>query len=116
MGTQGVVSILLDGRTLVKAVAGCQGQAAEALAAVLDEHRVLTAEDVQTAAVMVGFGCRLCLVVMDKDGMLCEVTPKGATFDRYQNTFSDPYFNPRWDSGTASEVHIVRRMTDEPGQ
>lgn len=106
MGTQGVVSVTRDGRTIIKVVAGCQGYMAEELAQVIKERRLpLGPEQVQRWAQIVGFGCPNCLVVMDEQEALGQDADELPAL--YRQTFDDPRFNPRWQRGTASHVEVV---------
>lgn len=107
MATQAVVSLVKAGATLVKCVAGCNGQQAPTLAQIIADHHLHTVEGIHLAALACGFGCEDCLVTQDKDifkaGKPAEVL--GGTF--YISKFNEPTFNPRWHAGTASYVYLI---------
>lgn len=113
MGTQGVVSVVQAGRTVIKCVAGCDGYNAERLAQVIAEQRLTTIDPIYDLALTLGFGCLDCLVVQDKD-YLRTAHPEdvlGGTF--YIQKFADPAFNPRWAQGSASYTFWVDTETWE---
>lgn len=106
MGTNAVVSVVRNGKTVVKAVTGCDGQSASDLAKLIAQRRRTDALGVLAAAKEVSFGCEDCLVVMDKH----EIYAKDAEDlmgGLYYTKFDDPEFNPRWDRGTAAYVFTV---------
>lgn len=107
MSTNGVVSIVKDGSTIVKAIAGCNGYNADyllfAIIAALDEGLPLSAENVYTLALQKKFGCPECLVVMDN----IETIAPEAVPDVFRETFDKPRHNPRFPDGQAEYVTIV---------
>lgn len=108
MSTNGVVSIVKDGSTIVKAIAGCNGYNADyllfAINAALDEGIPLSAENVHTLAFQKKFGCPECLVVMDN----IETIAPEAVPDVFRETFDKPRHNPRFPDGQAEYVTIVQ--------
>jgi hypothetical protein len=109
MATQGIVSVTKNGKTIIKAVAGCNGfQAAALTAAIKERHKAgeeITAGWVEGVAREVRFGCDDCLVVVSESGWcgaLDNLSPL------YRQTFSDPRFNPRWRHGTADHVRVIK--------
>lgn len=107
MATQAVVSLVKDGATLVKCVAGCNGWEAPALAKIIAEQHLCTVEGIHMAALALGLGCHDCLVTQDKDHVKAAepATILGGTF--YVSKFHEPTFNPRWHAGTSSYVYLV---------
>lgn len=108
MSTQGIVSIVaLDGKTLIKAIAGDNGFRAPELAERIREERLTTAEQVYKAAQELRFGCDDCLIVMDEQGEEGHERALEELHERYRITFSTPWFNPRWARGTADYIELV---------
>jgi len=66
MLTQGLVTITGNGKTVLKAVCGCNGHSAELLARLIHERCLSTVNEVYNAALMAEFGCPACLVVFTK--------------------------------------------------
>lgn len=111
MGTQAVVSVVSNGETIAKAVAGCDGQNAPKLAEAIAEGRLVRARAIFDAARKVGFGCEQCLAVLDSVGVAYEGEEQLP--QAYRATFDDPRWNPRWDSGLAEHVLVINRETFE---
>lgn len=105
MGTQGVVSIVKNGKPIVKAVCGCNGYNAEKLAEVIKKDNLTTAYQVWQAAKEVGFGCVDCLVVSDRQKHYYNGHEELSLL--YWKKFDDPQFNPRWEHGTAAYTLII---------
>lgn len=97
--TNGVVSVVVDGKVAMKIVCGCDGYNAPALVRLMKlETEVPPVEVVRDWCRSVGFGCGDCLVIQTPEAL----DPHGedATPDivaRYRSTFSDPEANPRWE-------------------
>ena len=94
--TQGLVTITRNGKTALKAVCGCNGNRAEALAALIRTRHLSSIEEIYNAALSVEFGRPACLVVLTKDDANFggKEIPK-----RYFKNFDQPDCNPRWDLG-----------------
>jgi hypothetical protein len=105
MGTQAIVSIANNGKTVVKTIAGCNGYNARKLETAILSEKLRTAKEVYEAAKGLNFGCHICLVVMSKDELLYAGTYE--TDSLYRDTFDDPRFNPRWENGTADYVIVI---------
>ena len=110
MATQGVVSVSDElYHTLFKIVTGCDGYNAKELAlAILEkvaEGNTLTIDLLYDLALGCGFGDADTLVVMSDDA----IKEKGdfAVSPLYRMTFKNPWFNPRWEQGTADHVLCV---------
>jgi hypothetical protein len=129
MATQGIVSIVKDGRVVMKVVAGCDGYYAPNLAAKLRERHArgetLLPPAVYAMALDIGLGCEDCLVVQCvTDGTLQIVAAKeirenlaavkqseiedmpGALYWDLEK-FMDSKFNPRWRHGSAAHMEMV---------
>ena len=116
MGTQGVVSVAAGGKTVVKAIVGCDGDNADKLAALIREGNLSKPEDIERAADEVHFGCPDCRVIQSGPDAAstifrgdCDLSAQ--YFDRAK--FLDPKFNPRWDHGTADHVVVIRRRAEQ---
>lgn len=110
MATQGIVSVLVNGRVVCKAIAGCGGMEAPYLASLIAQERLVDPGEIHDLATRVGFGCRACLVVRGEDGRWTPSHAVGSgplTDERYARTFGDSRFNPRWERGAADYVEIV---------
>lgn len=106
MGTQAVVSIVDEqGKTIVKAVCGCDGYYAPQLAEKIATKQAHTAKQVYDLARTLHFGCDLCLVVIDKTNTMYRGGLELSAL--YRSTFDDPNFNPRWEYGTADYTRVV---------
>lgn len=101
------MTVLRDGETLVKAVAGCNGYNAPKLRRLIEQSSGVCKETVYNMAREVRFGCDDCLVVMDENG---SVGADVSGYPRYRDTFWEPRFNPRWWRGTSTYLELV----DEP--
>jgi len=108
--TNGVVSIVIDGEVQFKLVAGCNGFRTDVLARDL-MHLLggpLLRSDLYTAAKDIGFGCKDCLVVQDRDGDLYlgdeDLSPL------YRLHFREPEFNPRWECGLVAEIRVIEHQ------
>ncbi|MCK9615916.1 MAG: (2Fe-2S)-binding protein [Candidatus Omnitrophica bacterium] len=106
MATQGLVSVVdLKGNVLLKAVCGCNGFKAGELASLIKENKSKTVKEIFDLAKSVGFGCQDCLVVYGT----CDefFSSDGELPSEYSKFLQDPYFNPRWNRGTADYTEIV---------
>ena len=103
--TNGIVSILKDGKVILKAVAGCNGYPAADVAKAVRKSPGLSVPMLYAICRECDFGCEDCLVVQDVQ------THKFAGDDElgplYKAEFSNPRFNPRWVKGTAEYTEIV---------
>lgn len=105
--TQGLVTIMKDGKVRMKIVAGGDGDRAAQLAAPIRAlGRVPTLDEAYTLAEQVGFGSPGSLVVINEtrykfhgDGRLSKL---------YRSTFNRPRFNPRWHYGTADHIKVIK--------
>ena len=105
MATQGLVTVQLSGRVIMKVVAGCDGDQAQELAYRMQNFWPMSIDEVHALALSVGFGNPECLVVIT-DNAVCyngadEIGPL------YRATFSQPRFNPRWEHGTCDHVAVM---------
>ncbi|HNT77698.1 MAG TPA: hypothetical protein PKH77_22010 [Anaerolineae bacterium] len=98
MGTNAIIALTRNGRTVVKIVAGCDGKAAWAVARAIVAAKSVQVADLYQLARQNGLGCPDCLIVMDGD----EVRP--ARLDPliaaiYRQHFPNPVANPRTNGG-----------------
>lgn len=104
--TQGVLSVVQNGKVRLKVVAGCDGARVIGLAARIRELGQLpTIEEVYAMACVIGLGSVQSLVVMNETEMKYE--GDGQVGELYRKTFNLPDFNPRWEQGMADYVEIV---------
>lgn len=109
MATQGIVSVVVGGRTVVKAVAGSDGYNANLLTQEIRRGRLTTPEAVLEAAKRVSFGCpEVDLVVQGPDKNLFAGLDDLSKLYFDRSKFEDPRFNPRWEQGSADHVKVVR--------
>lgn len=104
MATQGTVAIT-NGTSWVryKVVSGSDGHNARALAEAVAEEEFadLTCDRIAEIAKQVGLGSCGSLVVMGIDGELAGDFEEDELGPLYRLTFCNPWFNPRWEHGTA---------------
>lgn len=105
MATQGLVTVLSDGRVVMKVVAGCNGYNAEKLAERLRNSWPVNIDQAYKTAEEVGFGAPDCRVVLTEDRERYD--GKDDLDPRYRATFPRPEFNPRWEHGTADHVIVI---------
>jgi len=110
MATQGIVSIKKSGKMLFKVITGSDGYNASKLANWVNANKEsLSVKTLHAAALDIGFGNEINLVVQGQDNSLYCSTDEEDLNDLYhdQDKFLDPRFNPRWKHGTADFVEIV---------
>lgn len=105
MATQGIVSVRERDEVVMKIVAGTDGYNAPKVATRLKQEWPVSPEAAYDLAIQEVFGTVHDLVVLT----LRETLFKGDDDlnPRYQETFSDPEFNPRWEQGIADHVEII---------
>jgi len=108
MSTNGMISIVKNGETIVKVIAGCDGYNAESATQEIIEYIAMGGEDLEDIyeiAVEKKFGCKDCLTVLGKKRSLC----KGYSSEpiSYRETFDDPQFNPRNKDGSVEYLFII---------
>jgi len=106
MTTQAIISIVKNGHTIVKIISGCGGYNAEKLAEIIKSDQPDKIQDIYDIALKNRFGCKDCLVVMNKNETVYK--GDGHVGPLYHKTFDDPSFNPRWTYGTAEYVIILK--------
>lgn len=106
MATQGLVTVVKDGRVVMKIITGSDGMHAPTLASVLKASRqVPQLEEAYKLALSLGFGSRGSLVVMNETQELFHGDDDLSSL--YRETFGQPEFNPRWKQGTADHIEVV---------
>ena len=107
MATQGLVTIQKGGEVVMKIVAGSDGMHANSLVSAIRElGRVPRLEEAYDLAQEAGFGSEDDLVVVGRNGMFHQTGEQLPP--SYQRTLHQPRFNPRWSSGTADFIRIVK--------
>lgn len=104
--TQGLLVLVKASRTVLKAVAGCNGYHAIDLARLICQQQLRSPQSIYEAALMVDFGCEDCLIVYDRT-RVCASDNIGDLPERYARTFDEPTFNPRWHYGTADHTIVI---------
>jgi hypothetical protein len=104
--TQGLVSICVAGKVVLKFVAGNDGYNAEKVGARIKSSGLpRSLEDAHRLAIDEGFGCDDCLVVLDAEQSFFKGDDELSYL--YRSTFSEPGFNPRWSRGTCEYLCVV---------
>ena len=111
MGTQAIISLMKNGHTFIKILSGCDGQNSLKLAKIIRENKMSNIKEIYDLAVRTKFGCKDCLVVMNKDTIIYKGDEK--LDPSYRETFDKPSFNPRWENGTADFVIILQMNNPE---
>lgn len=112
MATNGLVSIVKDGKTLMKVTAGFNGYEAPVLRALIESNleKATSPSEVFLMAQQVGFGCKECLVLMYDDGKTC-LYDESELFESEMKTlatnFDNPYWNGRSTTGYADYIEII---------
>lgn len=107
MATQGMVSIVKDGRVQMKIVAGCDGDRANELADWLRSEPTAKPQEVYDMALEIGFGNRETLVVQYGPDKAVVDPDLGELSALYKQKYGDASFNPRWEFGTADYTVVV---------
>lgn len=106
MGTQGLVSVMCEGRVAMKIIAGSNGMRAESLGRDIRRlKRFPTLEEAYDLALAIGFGSKDCLVVITNSEI--KHAPNEGLAERYRQTFDQPFFNPSRKHDTAQHIAIV---------
>lgn len=106
MATQGMVTVLASSNKVVaKIVCGCNGQLAQGVGDAIAERPNLHTDALYEIASEMGFGCKDCLVAMSEDEIVYR--GDGEISSLYRETFSQPYYNPRWLRGDGAMISLV---------
>lgn len=106
MTTQAVISLVKKGHTFIKIVCGCDGYNAEKLVKIIKDTQPEKIQDIYKIALENKFGCRDCLVVMDDKNVVFKGDEELGPL--YREKFDDPLFNPRWKSGIADIIAVLK--------
>lgn len=106
MATQGMLSVVENGNTKIKIVAGSNGYNIEKIKAWLLANLNATPQAIYDKSLKLGFGSEHCLVVQfgANDFVFPDAEELG---DLYATKFSDPKFNPRWERGDTEYFEII---------
>lgn len=110
MATQGIVSIVKDGKVIFKCIAGWEGMKAKNLA---EEVKKIPFEDLGCDLLYqlcqkTGFGSIESLVVQSENNFCFKGDEDLGPSYKDKEKFNDPKFNPRLESGFADHVKIVK--------
>lgn len=106
MATNGIISIIKNGKTIFKCVAGCDGMEAPKAVSAIRKIENPTIDQIYKACLDNKFGCKNCLVVQAENDHR-HVDMEDDLDPLYTEKFSDPFFNPRWKHGTAAHIEII---------
>lgn len=105
MATQGILSVMIDDRVILKAVTGLDGYEMPAIGDEVVTKMVTKAQDLLNLCHEHGLG---------GDSLIVQSSPTewiGGDSDElpewYAAKFHDPRFNPRWRHGTADYIVVV---------
>jgi len=107
--TQGLLTILKNGKVYYKVVCGCDGFEIPKLKRSVRKTSPRNIKELWERARKLSVGCDSCLVVISKSKMYF----KGETDDWkraepiYRTTYNQPDFNPRWDIGSADYMEKI---------
>lgn len=113
MATQGILSIVIDGKVIAKAVVGADGYEMPAIAADVRKHNVTTARELLDLCHEHGLGGESLIVQSSPEEWIGDCTDDELP-DIYAEKFHDPIFNPRWHYGSADYVEVVEMPPNEP--
>ncbi len=111
MTTQAIISLLKKENTFIKIICGCNGGRALRLVKLIADSKIDDMKDIYNLALDTKFGCKDCLVVMNKDKIIYEGDEDLSSL--YRETFDKPSVNPRWHIGSADYSFIVRMNSPE---
>jgi len=103
--TQGVISILLGNKVVMKLIAGCNGYNAKNISKIIQKEWPVSPEKAYELAILNEFGSKRDLVVMDDEREVFR--GYGDLDSRYRETFANPKFNPRWEMGISENLEII---------
>ena len=106
MTTQAIISLVKKGRVFIKIVCGCNGHRAEKLVKIIKYKQPEKIQYIYKIALENNFGCKQCLVVMDDKNVIFKGEEELGPL--YREKFDDPLFNPRWKSGIADIVAVLK--------
>ncbi len=104
MAIQGVLSVIRDGKVIIKLVTGSDGGKLPELADVVRREKLDDTGRIYLEALKLGIGSMENLFVFDETS---HRTNSGEGLGYYRDTFHNPTWNPRWESGTADYVEVV---------
>lgn len=106
MATQGVLSIVVDGHVVAKAIVGVDGYEMPEIADAVRERNVTTAQGLLDLCHEHGLGGESLIVQSAPDKWIGDCTDDELP-QLYAEKFHYPRFNPRWHYGTADYVEVV---------
>ena len=108
MATNGIISVVKNGKTIFKCVAGCNGMTANQTADAIKRLENPTIDQVYKTCLDYNFGCKDCTVVQTENDFR-QADMEDDLPELFKKKFSDPEFNPRWERGTASHVELITK-------
>ncbi len=106
MATQGILSIVVGGKVVAKAIVGADGYEMPAIAEDVKANNVTTAKGLLDLCHKRGLGGESLIVQSSPREWIGDCTDDELP-DLYAEKFHDPRFNPRWKYGTADYIEVV---------
>ena len=106
MATQGIISIVADGKVVAKAIVGADGYEMPAIAEEVKQRGVATAQELLDICHEYGLGGESLIVQSSPTEWIGDCTDDELP-ELYAEKFHDPRFNPRWKHGTADYIVVV---------
>ncbi|MFS1430060.1 hypothetical protein LMH73_023845 [Vibrio splendidus] len=112
MATNGVLSIVQDGKTLMRLTAGFNGYEAPVLRSEIESNIAIATDPkaVFELAQKLGFGCKECLVLLFNDGSEYLYDDGELSEREHKNlmcNFDNPEWNARCSTGYADYVEVI---------
>lgn len=114
MATQGILSIIIEGKVVAKAIVGANGYAMPRIADDVRKNNVTTAQGLLELCHAHGLSGESLIVQSAPDVWVGDCT-EGELPAMYAEKFDDPTFNPRWSYGTAAYTEVVDMTPNKKG-
>lgn len=112
MATQGILSIVINGQVVAKAVTGYDGYEMPNIADDVKKNGVTTAQGLLDLCRKHGL-CGESLIVQSSPTEWLGDCGEDELPELYVNKFSEPNFNPRWKYGTAEYTEVVDMSSND---
>ena len=110
MATQGILSIVIEGKVIAKAIVGSNGFAMPRIADDVRKNKVTTAQELLDLCHAHGLKGESLIVQSAPDAWIGDCTEDELPA-LYAEKFNEPRFNPRWSHGTAAYTEVVDMTT-----
>lgn len=114
MATQGVLSIVVNGKVILKLVTGSNGYDIPKIAEEVKRKRIVNIEDLKALCYEMDFTPPYLTIQSSPTDFWCieEDTNLEDLNELFEIKFNEPEFNPRWSCGLADYVEVVE-FTDK---